>query len=200
MVRKGASNENPLLELLYYRGRYQLATFDALYSDGNRYTPLRLALKKIRTELRGVKDVLVLGTGLGSAVQIMYNMGYSPRFTLVEHDSTVLKWAMELLPQLYPGQVTTICSDAKKYMSEHTAVHDLVIVDIFNSRLVPAFVTKEEFLTQCRGSIRPGGHFIFNYIIQNNEDWLPVDKTIRSVFPVCYCIDNGLNRIVIATV
>ena len=199
LVRKGASPQNPLLELYYYRGRYQLATLDALYSDGEHYRPLRIGFKHIAADLPNVKSVLVLGTGLGSAVQILSKNGCQPDVTLIDHDETVLKWAIELLPA-YKGLITPLCSDAQTYMVGNKTTFDLLVVDIFNSRVVPAFVTSRTFLQQCRNSIHPGGHLVLNYIIHLNEDWLPVDAVIRSIFPKCYCIDDGLNRIVIATV
>lgn len=198
LLRKTASDKNPLLELQYYKGRLQLATADALYSDGEHYRPLRIGFKQIRAYLPEVKKVLVLGTGLGSAVQVMDKMGYHPDFTMVDHDSTVLEWALEALPG-YGIQITPVCADAQEYMAGNHTQFDLVIVDIFNSRIVPGFVTTPEFLALCRKSVRPGGKMIMNYIVQRNEDWVPVDKTLRKVFPQCHCIDDGLNRVVIAT-
>lgn len=199
LVRKSTTAENPLLELYAYRGRYQLATFDAIYSDGQHYTPLNIAYKQIDNHLPQIKKVLVLGTGLGSAVQIMTKMGYSPDFTLIEYDNTILQWAMELMPE-YKGVITPVCADAQQYMAANTQTYDLVVIDIFKSRVVPPFVTSQEFLTQCRNSINPGGHLIMNYIVQQNEEWHPIDAILRSVFPKCYCIDNSINRIIIATV
>lgn len=199
LVRKTTTAENPLLELYAYRGRHQLATFDAVYSDGQQYTPLNIGYKQISTHLPKVKNVLVLGTGLGSAVQIMAKMGYAPDFTLIEYDNTILNWAMELMPK-YNGNIKPVCADAKQYMAANMQTYDLVIIDIFNSRVVPPFVTSQEFLTQCRNSINHGGHLIMNYIVQQNEEWHPIDAILRSVFSKCYCVDNSINRIIIATV
>lgn len=199
LLRKTSSDKNPLLELQYYRGRLQLATSDALYSDGEHYRPLRIGFRQIKNFLPEVKNVLVLGTGLGSAVQVMDKMGFHPDFTMVDHDSTVLKWALETLPG-YGAQITPVCADAKEYMAANSDVFDLLVVDIFNSRIVPGFVVSADFLAKCRNSIRPGGKMIMNYIVQRNEDWIPVDANIRKVFPQCHCIDDGLNRVVIATV
>lgn len=199
LVRKAASDKNPLLELYYYRGRLQLATADALYSDGAQYRPLRIGFRQVEAFLPEVKQVLVLGTGLGSAVQVMARMGYFPHFTMLDHDGTILKWAMEALPG-YGNQITPVCADAGEYMANNSNSYDLLVVDIFNSRIVPGFVISNEFLTLCRNSIRPGGKMIMNYIAQRNEDWAPVDKNIRKVFPRSHCTDDGLNRVIVATV
>ncbi len=199
LIRRDAGKHNPLLELFYYRGRYQLATLDALYSDGDRYRPMRLAFDKLHTELGNIKEVLVLGTGLGSAVQVMAKKGYTPDFTLIEYDDTVLKWAMELLPS-YGGKITPLCAEAKHYMETNTATYDLLVIDVFIGRVVPSFVISQKFLADCSRAINTGGYMVLNYIVQRNEDWFNADTTIRSVFPNSFCIDDGINRIVIAKV
>lgn len=96
LIRRASSAVNPVLELYRYRGRWQLATADALYSDGGQYRPLLAAFRTLKPQLPAVKNMLVLGTGLGSAVQILHEMGHHPACTLVELDEKVLQWALEL--------------------------------------------------------------------------------------------------------
>ena len=199
LISKTATPENPLLELYVYRGRYQLATADALYSDGAAYTPLKIAFKHLKHELPAVKHALVLGTGLASAVHVMKQTGNNPDFTLVEYDNTILKMAMVYLPD-YKGNIHPVCADANQFMKENKSRYELLVVDIFISRAVPEFVTTAEFLNMCKAAIKPGGHFVMNYIIQQKEEWHRVDAILRSLFPMSYCIDNGINRIIIATV
>lgn len=198
-LRRKKGSENPLLELYYYRGRFQLATADALYSDGDQYRPMRIAYHYLGDELGKVNSVLVLGTGLASAVQILEKKGYNPEFTLVEYDMTVLSWAMALLPTK-ADKVTPVHADAKDYMATNQQRFDLLILDVFNGRVVPPFVTSEEFLQQCRNSINEGGFFVFNYIIQNDEEWKRVDTLVSRVFPHSFCIDSDINRIIISKV
>src|ERR1044072_5212819 len=97
-VRSSSSPENPVLELLYYQGRWQLGSVDVLYSDGHRYRPLGAPFKAVRHRLARLEEVVVLGTGLGSAVAILNRQGFHPPFTLVELDGVVLDWALELMP------------------------------------------------------------------------------------------------------
>src|SRR5690606_25790692 len=110
-----------------------------------------------------------------------------------------LQWAIELMPA-YAGKIEPVCADAQQYMQQNTRQYDLVVVDTFNGGVVPPFVTTQAFFAQCRDSLDKDGRLIFNYIIQQKEEWHRVDAMLRSVFPQCYCIDNGINRIIIATV
>ncbi|HXS36128.1 MAG TPA: hypothetical protein VN721_05470 [Flavipsychrobacter sp.] len=198
--RRGNSEFNPVLELYLYRNQWQLATIDALYSDGDRYTPLTAAFKEINNTLYSVKDILVLGTGIGSAVQILNKRGYKPNFVLVDSDELVLQWAMELLGAANPKNLTPICANAMEYMDDDTNVYDLVIVDIFQGRIVPAFVTSIDFLEKCKKRIKPGGKLVFNYIISKPEAWDKVMLLISEIFPDNKLIKFGINRVFVATV
>lgn len=198
-IEKTRGTENPYLELLYYRGQYQLATKDALYSDGDRYRPLNIAFTKINNVLGDVKSVLVLGTGIGSAVTILNKKGYQPAFTLVEYDATVLKIAVKHLGD-FAERITPVCANAENFMNANKEQYDIVVVDVFNSRVVPEFVTTKKFLEQCRSAMHTQGYVILNYIVQEEEEWRKADTTIREVFPNSVCVDDGLNRIIIATV
>jgi predicted membrane-bound spermidine synthase len=198
-IREGSSEENPSLELFLFRGGYQLATPDAVYSDGKRYRPLVAAFKEIEDELPRVKRVLLLGTGLGSAVQILESKGYYPDFVLVEKDSTILHWAEELLNSKETKQVIrTVCIDAAIFMQVNQEQFDLIVVDVFNGRVVPEFVTQEIFLKNCRRSMSPGGSFILNYIISDEQEWNHVLSRFRSVFSSYDMVAFGINRIIIA--
>ena len=195
-----SSTENPLLELFLYRGQYQLATQDALYSDGRRYRPMLVAFEALKQKLKDVKNVLVLGTGLGSAVHILAAKGYHPSYTLVEHDDLILEWCIEHLPGDEVKRVWPVCADAQSHMAHNDMKYDLVIADIFKSRVVPAFVTTEAFLTQCRRSVNPGGYIVINYMVNNDKEWRAAIAAINAVFPGNRVINHGVNRIVIATV
>lgn len=198
LIRKSSGTKNSVLELFLYRGQYQLGTFDALYSDGDRYTPLVKAFKIIRKSLPGINKVLVLGTGLGSAVQILNKQGFSPAFTLVENDATVLNWALELLPQY---RADAVCEDAAVFIEKETGIrYDLIVVDIFTGRIVPEFVTTGVFLKNCRRKITPGGFMILNYIVNSKQDWLDARENLDAVFPNNKIHDLGINRLVIAQV
>ena len=199
-VRKGSSKENPVLELYLYRNRWQLATADALYSDGDKYRPLVVAFKELEDKLPAVKKVLVLGAGLGSAVNVLHSKGYSPEVTLVDNDKLVLQWALEMLGDKAANNVRPVCDDAQSFVQKNEQQYDLVIIDIFNGRLVPEFVTKAYFLQQCRHSVYSGGHVVFNYIVNHPKQWDDTRDIFNAVFPINKVVKNDTNRILIATV
>lgn len=200
VIRKGSGTANPVLELFLYKGQYQLATEDALYSDGDRYTPIRKACKAIKSDLPHINDVLVLGTGLGSSVYILSANGCYPNYTLVDKDSTVLEWAMELMPEQLKSKINTVNADAKEFLEGRTKQYDLIITDIFNSRVVPEFVTQEPFLQNCCRSLKEGGVWVLNYIVLTRENKKEILDRVGKVFPEKEVVNDGINMIVIARV
>jgi spermidine synthase len=141
--------------------------------------------------------VLLLGTGIGSALQILQQLGYAPHCTLVEHDSTVLGWAMELTT--YPKeQLLPVCIDASRFMNENTEKYDLILIDIFSGKVVPPFVTTNTFLQQCKDALLPGGHLSLNYIVMDDAAWDTVRGTFETIFAGCHIISIYTNRLLIA--
>lgn len=197
-IWKGSSLQNKVLELLLYQNQYQLATDDALYSDGTRYRPLVLAFNEMKVTLPKVKTVLVLGTGLGSAVQILESKKVSAEYTLVDIDKTILNLAKSYLPK-HRG-LSFICADAVEFMKGNTRQYDLVIVDVFLSRIVPGSVVARDFLSKCKEALNKGCYVVINYIISGDSEWERVFGNITSVFPDHKIIGSGINRIIVAKV
>jgi spermidine synthase len=198
-VRIAAGSHNPVLELLLYQNRWQLATGNALYSDGHRYRPLVEAFKYIQDYLPETNSVLVLGTGLASAVHILHHMGYHPMCTLVEIDQQILLWALEVLPE-EATNVRPICADAKDFIQDTKEKYDVIIIDIFLDRVVPDFVKETEFIKKCREQLNPGGKLIWNYIVNNTEEWEHIQYQLPTLFQQVKIIPFNINRVIVATV
>jgi len=190
--------DNHFLELYRYAGHWQLATHDALYSDGKFYRPLRIAFKKLGKKLSQINNVLLLGGGLGSGIDIMHDLGFKPHFTIVEADKQIMKWALELNAATWGNDVHAICTDAEQYMAELDAHFDMVIVDIFKGRHVLPFVESPLFLHHCSRALNPGGIFVLNYIINSEANWKDIQVLLHTIFTNCQILEHGENRLILA--
>ena len=160
---------------------------------------MKSAFSSLKNALPGVTKVLVLGVGLGSAVMMLGRRRIYPEVTLVDHDQTSLEWAIELFDQETQRRVFPVCTDADSYMRQNKEKYDLVIVDIFDERVVPDFVMKPEFLQECRNSIARGGNVVINYIENKAGDWENVQQAINAVFPGNKVEQFGINKVVTAS-
>jgi len=196
---KGESAVSGELELLLYQGRYQLATADALYSDGDRYRPLVAAFRPMKARLQRVCTALVLGGGLGSAVDVLARYGARPEITMVELDEVVAGLGENLLSFEAKERVRYVVADAQTFIQNATQRYDLLIVDVFTARQPLPFVSEDAFLEKCRAAISPGGCFVLNYM-QNPgaaEAWDTVESRIQQRFPAARTMAIGPNRVVV---
>jgi len=190
---------NPVLELFLYRGEWQLATIDALYSDGTDFRPLKIAFRSLKHRLGRAERVLLLGTGLGSGVRILYKMGFTPHCTLVEIDKVVLQLALELMPGHIAPRLSPLCADALQFVTHCNEVYDLVTVDIFIGRHVPAFAVSSDFQKKIRRMVAPGGSFVMNYMVHDPVEWNGLKACIETLYPSVKITELGINRIITAT-
>lgn len=200
-VANTSSTQNPFLEFILYRNQWQLATEEALYSDGNRYQPFRMAFKNVPAgRLAKVERCLVLGTGLGSLVEILHGR-YKCRaaFTLVEHDEKILKWALEGLTAKGVSKMKPVCTNAHTYVATDKGRYDLICIDIFNGREVPSIFTEKDFLSNSQKLLSPGGVWIMNYIINDRSELLEFMRNVKAVFPKLKVLEKDQNRILISS-
>ncbi|MCG2613502.1 hypothetical protein LZZ85_04385 [Terrimonas sp. NA20] len=194
-IEQRSSPLHPVLDLYLYRNQWQLGTKDAWYSDGKRYRPLRTAFRKIRHELSGTHHVLVLGTGLASAVHILEDMGFHPAYTLVDIDNDILLLAVELMPAYDLTRVELVCMDAQLFMQHNQKKYPLIVCDVFMGRNVPGFVSSATFLEQCKAGLQPGGRLILNYLEKGKPLYQEMCQLMDRVFPGYVLIEFGINKI-----
>ena len=183
-VCRRASDFSGPLELFRYRGHWQLATQNAIYSDGAAYTPLLKAYGTLgKPFLVQCNSVLVLGTGLGSAVTLLQKKyGLRPPVTLLDIDEAVLEWAIDCLEDEGHGDhVEVICDDAQHFFEVDDRRWDLLIIDLFKGQTVPEFATQKPFLEAAWTQVSDGGALVMNYIVQVNANWEALQRTLLEV-------------------
>ncbi len=201
-VRRQESPYSGPLELFRYRGRWQLATTDAIYSDGAAYTPLRKAYTALGPDfLAACRSVLVLGAGLGSAVTLLEKKWQlRPPVTLLDIDEGILEWAIFCLESEGHGDhVEVICDDAQHFLEVDCRQWDLLIIDIFKGQTVPAFATQQPFLEAAWARVNAGGALVMNYIVQAGSNWEALQQTLKKATGQSpQIIVHGVNCIIMA--
>lgn len=192
---RGLGSHGQRLELILYQGQWQLTTDDAIYSDGWRYQPLRVAFGKIRKRLPFVEQAVFLGSGIGSGIMVLRRMGFVPQCTLVDHDEEILNLARSVLQQ---PAIRFSCMDAEGFVHHSEENFDLLVIDIFEGRVVPGFVSNEQFLLRCRQLMRKDGIIVVNFMVNQAEDGLRLQNIIN-LLPRCEVIDLGVNKVILFT-
>lgn len=197
-VAAAPGKTTPNLELYRYRGRWQLSAATAVYSDGAVYRPLTEAFGYLKKALPQKQNMLVLGAGLGSAVSVLNKLNISIPSTLVDIDPQVISWGESIIKDETTMPCKWICEDVQSFVLHHSIKYDLIVLDVFQDRLVPQFVTHKNFLTECSQLLQDEkGHLVLNYIINNQQNWTKALQNIQSVFTVEHTISIGINRIML---
>lgn len=198
-VKQGYGQSGDYLELLLYRNQWQLTTDDAIYSDGRRYAPFRLAFKKLPVSFfQNLHTCLVLGTGLGSVAQILHHRYNTDiQYTLVELNGAILEWAENILSQNGISRLHPVKNDACLFMKNNTDCFDLICIDVFIGRNIPECVLQNAFLEACQKALNPDGYCIMNFIIHETEEWEQLQEHLHQYFSTVQIIAKGNNRILI---
>lgn len=198
-VKQHYGHSGDYLELLLYRNQWQLATEDALYSDGRRYAPFRLAFKKLPTTfLPKIQSCLILGTGLGSAAQLLHHhYNAHIHYTLVEVNEVILDWAEKILSLDGIYKIHPVRKDACDFMINNTSCFDLICIDVFIGRNIPECVLQSHFLQACKQALNPKGYCIMNFILHESKEWDYLLGLFYQYFSNVQIIIKGTNRILI---
>lgn len=198
MLRRDTGINGAALELVLNQNRIQLATGDVLYSDGDKYIPAIVVYQHLSKFLKTTNNVLVLGAGMCSMMQVMNANGCKPHYTLVEKDKLILKWAMEFAPEASEEWILPVCDDAAAYMQRNTTTYDFIFIDIFYGREVPDFVVSAEFLIQCRNALTKGGRLALNYIADDPQRWAEVETVFAALYQGYEVLGVNVNKILIS--
>lgn len=197
-VASAPGKTTPYLELYRYRGRWQLSAATAVYSDGAAYRPLTEAFGYLKKALPQKQNMLVLGAGLGSAVSVLNKMNINIHCTLVDIDPQVISWGEAIIKAETSMPCKWICEDVQTFVQHHRIKYDLIVLDVFQDRVVPQFVTNTNFLKECSLLLQDeNSHLVLNYIINNQQNWAKALQNIQSVFTVEHTISIGINRITV---
>lgn len=186
------------IHLYRFRGRWQLGAATALYSDGAAYRPLRSAFAYLQNDLKQKKNMLVLGAGLGSAVSVLHKLQIPIKSTLVDIDPQIIEWGKQIIEKETGYACEWICSDVQDFVTEQQNPYELIVLDVFQDRVVPQFVTTVGFLQKCNNLLKDtNSALVLNYIINNPRNWTETLSNIQSIFRVEHIIEIGINRILI---
>lgn len=177
-VESAPSAINPHLYVSINQGRYQLSTANAVYSHEDKYTNFMDAFRQIDLDAADIKEVLILGLGLGSIPQMLeQQFGKNYHYTAIEVDENVLYLANKYALSDLDSSITTICADAHVFLQLDETRFDLICMDIFLDDTIPSEFEELGFLELLREHLSDNGLLLYNRLAL-----LPKDKTASSAF------------------
>ena len=201
-IEQSTSNYNPLLLVTLKNGRLRLLTENAIYSYDDLYDNFKTALKAIHIKGREVKEVLVLGLGLGS-IPYMLEKTFKKEcyITAIELDEEVIRLASKYTLKRLHHPFDIVCTDASVFIEITEEKYDLICVDIFNDDKIPEPFYAKAFLEHLSMILNENGIILFNHIGTTVKDIDSASQyfknTFKSVFPNAEIIRTKHNFILL---
>ncbi len=190
------------LEVICRKGRYALCTNNAVYSYDDLYVNFSDSFERLDLDAYGLKDVLVLGLGLGSIPWLLekkFNKIYN--YTFVEIDQKIVNLATHYTLSELEAPYSVVCEDALTYTKRCQETFDLVIVDLFIDNTVPSAFESLAFLEELKRLLRPGGLLLYNRLTDTPELLAQTEQFyeqgFQQVFPAGISLELGTNRMLI---
>lgn len=172
IITRRRNDTHANLKVKYFQGQLQLESDNALYSDGHRYTPFKMAYSYLnkKNKLKPVKRFLLLGSGLGSALDRLHKVyDIYPEAFLVEYDSDILALSQKYLLKDQNESVHFIRREAQDFLNASEDVFDLIGIDLFDSLENSYLITSGPFWQQVKKVMNSGTQVILNTIFTKKK-------------------------------
>lgn len=167
-IEQTSSQWNPVLEINLANGRYRLDTQNATYSYEDRYKSFDTAFRAMQLPPNTLKEVLVLGFGLGSIPYLLeFSFDQSAQYTGVDIDTEVIRLARKYMEPSLLSKTELIAQDALEYVQNAQQKFDLIACDIFIDIHTPAKFFELSFLRALNRLMDQNAYMVFSMLIDS---------------------------------
>ncbi len=194
-----SSEHNAFLQVCLVHGRLQLVAEEAIYSFGDYYLNFRKLFEDFDFDrLPPRAEVLVLGLGLGSIIDLLENhIGVDYNYVAVEIDPVIIDLATRYSLPAFDSPLEVMEVDAMTFLQLDTRRYDLICVDVFQDATVPEHLNTDDFLQLLGESLNPGGALVYNRLASTTADKVSArafyEKTFLNAYPTGHLYDTGGN-------
>ena len=121
------------------------------------------------------KDVLMIGCGGGTLATMLHSKGVS--VTVVDLHQLSFDIARKYFA--LPGAVDCHVADGISHLKKNPRRHDALVLDAFGASGMPAKFKTEAFFKLAGSRLKPGGLFLMNVIVDDDDDPAPDDLVRR---------------------
>ena len=200
ILAEAESEYSQKLQLCYRKGRYMLVSPNAVYSYEDLYFNFSETFARLEAKNWPLKSVLVLGMGLGSVPQLLsQHFGQkNARFTLVEIDPLIIKWAKATTLPRIAATCDVVCADALQFVENcqtkfDLIKFDLIAIDIFIDDKVPQVFESQKFIQKIKSLLQPNGRLLFNRLSDTAAQNTLSQTYFQNVFAPAFPQSQTLN-------
>ena len=136
-LEETSSDTNERLEVILVKGSLQLCTDRAVYSYEYRYENFRKLFELFDFNRLKGDQVLILGLGLGSVIQLVNQYKPHANYTAIEIDDEVIYLAEKYVLNHLDNDIQIINTDGNTFLQITEQKFDLICMDIFIDDWIP---------------------------------------------------------------
>lgn len=151
--------------------------------------PDRFTLPYLNVSLIGLalceepRRILVVGLGGGTLPRFLHVHYPQAAIDVVDIDPEVERVAKAYFGFREDDRLRVHIEDGRRYIEAVKVPYDVIFLDAFNSRSVPAHLTTREFMVAVRHAVRPDGTVVGNVWNRSHNPLYPaMVRTYRDVF------------------
>lgn len=147
-------------------------------------------------------NILVLGVGGGTVIELLHNQFPNARITGVDIDPVIIDIAKKYFLTGDIAYIHFISADAKKFVEQAKSPYDCIVIDISIGNAVPDFVKTKSFINTCKEHLSPKGAVCINYL-QDREYGKKSEEfntVLRSIFSDVHDFRIANNRFFFASI
>ncbi len=159
------------IEVTLHNGELVMDANSVNYSYGSLQRALRVGLKQIGFEpIQQMDSILVLGVAGGSVIKTLVDeIDYKGKIIGVELDPEIIAVANTYFGLDKISNLEIVIADAQEFIQRETQKHDLIIIDVFEDNVMPAFLFQKKFIDSALNLLQPKGIILFNTLNKDNE-------------------------------
>ncbi len=159
-------NSPVYLQFVLKNNKILLNTHHANQSNGTLKYALHQAFSHFGWyQKKDIKQILILGFGLGSAYDLLAPYYPKATFTGVEIQPEIKNFYTQYFPK--NTNLEWQIQSAADYISITNSSYDLILIDVFKDTAIPNEILTLNFVQTCMQKLSPKGTILFNTLIQN---------------------------------
>jgi predicted membrane-bound spermidine synthase len=172
-VYETPSDINQNLEITWNNGQLVFDSKNTNFSYGSLQRVMRIGLNYIEKErVTHFKNILLLGVAGGSVIKTLRNEYQNiGKITGVELDEKTITLANQYFGLSKIKNLEIIINDASEYVKLTSEKYDLIIIDIFQDKIMPDFLFSDSFITNTQQILNDKGIVLFNSITTSSTDY-----------------------------
>ena len=167
------SEINKNLEVTWNNGQLVLDSKNTNFSYGSLQRVMRIGLNAIgKNKIQNYNNTLILGVGGGSVISTLQKeFDFKGKIIGVELDEKAIEIANQYFGLNEFENTDIVIDDAYHFVKKASQKFDLIIIDIFQDKIMPDFLFENDFINTITKIVSKNGNVLFNTIATLSTDF-----------------------------